>query len=419
MGSLSKRSCMSKSILSAAVAAVIVSAGAMTASTVMAGESKPTVSKAAAKDMKAAQDAMNAKNYTECVSKAQAGMNAAGHTTFDTYVANQLLGFCHVKLGNNDAAVQAYEAQIESGFMAPDEQTKLTVQVANVYYGMKNYPKAVELGNKLIKSGAGNADIYTVVGQSLYLQNKNAEAAKFMADYVADMEKRGQQPKEQSLLLMRGAYDRAGNNAGATDALEKLVMYYPKKEYWKNLMFSLRQIQGMNDRQTLQVYRLMMANGTMEGASDFTEMAELAVSGGNPAEAQKVLEAGMAANAFVEQRDKDRAARMLESVKKSSAADQANLPKLEKEVAAAKTGDVQAALGNAYLSFGENQKAVDAFSAAIAKGGLKNLPDVQLTQGVAYFRAGNKAEALKAFKAVKADDMVYPRLAKLWSLHVQ
>ena len=84
MGSLSKRSCMSKSIISAAVAALVVSAGAMTATTVLAGESKPTVSKPAQKDMKAAQDAMNAKNYTECVNKATTAMNAAGHTAFDT-----------------------------------------------------------------------------------------------------------------------------------------------------------------------------------------------------------------------------------------------------------------------------------------------------------------------------------------------
>jgi len=236
---------------------------------------------------------------------------------------------------------------------------------------------------------------------------------------VGDQEKRGQQPKEQSLMLLQDSYSKAGNSSGAADALEKMVMYYPKKEYWKTLMYSLRRIQGMNDRQTLQVYRLMVANGTMEEPTDYSEMAELAVAGGNPAEAQKVLEAGIAASVFVEQRDKDRANRMLESVKKSAATDLANLPKLEKEVAGAKTGDVQAALGNAYLSFGRNQEAADALAAALAKGGLKSTADVQLTQGVALVRAGNKGEALKAFKSVKTDDMIYSRIAKLWSLYVQ
>lgn len=409
---------MSKTSISAAIAAVVMVAGAVTAPA-WAGEAKNTVSKAAAKDLKAAQDALNAKNNAECVAKAQAAIAAQGRTAFDAFVANQFLAPCYARMGNNDAAASAIEAQIDSGFLSPDEQTKSTKNLANVYYAQKNYAKSVDLGNRLIKAGTADGDVYTIVGQSLYLQNKYAETAKFMGDYVNDQEKRGQTPKEQSLILMRGAYERAGNNSGATDALEKLVMHYPKKDYWKNLMYTLRRIPGMNDRQTLQVYRLMVANQTMEAASDYTEMAELAVAGGNPAEAQKVLEAGTAANVFTEQRDKDRAARMLESVKKSAAADQANLPKLEKEVAAAKTGDVQAALGNAYLSFGENQKAIDAFTAAIAKGSLKNPADVQLTQGVAYVRAGNKAEALKAFRAVKTEDQAYSRLSKLWSLYVQ
>ena len=409
---------MSKTILSAAVA-VILAAGALTASPSWAGEAKNTASKAANKQLKASSDAMNAKNWNECVAKAKEALAAEGRTAYDAFLSNQLMGFCFVKQGNTAEAAIAYEAQLQSGFLPPDQQTQITKGVMQIAYQQKDYPKAVDLGNRLIKGGGADTDVYTVVGQSLYLQKKYSETAKFMADYVGDQEKRGQQPKEQSLMLLQDSYSKAGNSSGAADALEKMVMYYPKKEYWKTLMYSLRRIQGMNDRQTLQVYRLMVANGTMEEPTDYSEMAELAVAGGNPAEAQKVLEAGIAASVFVEQRDKDRANRMLESVKKSAATDLANLPKLEKEVAGAKTGDVQAALGNAYLSFGRNQEAADALAAALAKGGLKSTADVQLTQGVALVRAGNKGEALKAFKAVKTDDMIYSRIAKLWSLYVQ
>jgi len=409
---------MSKTILSAAVAAILA-AGTLAATPASAAEAKQTASKAAQKQLKASSDAMNAKNYNECVTKAKEALAAEGHTAYDTFLANQLLGFCYVRLGNTAEAGVAYEAQLQSGLLPADQQTAITKGVMQIAYQQKDYAKSVELGNRLIKGGSADTDVYTVVGQSLYLQKKYGETAKFMSDYIGDQEKRGQQPKEQSLMLLQDSYGKSGNSAGAADALEKLVMYYPKKEYWKTLMYSLRRIQGMNDRQTLQVYRLMVANGTMEEPSDYSEMAELAVSGGNPAEAQKILEAGIAANVFTEQRDKDRAIRMLESVKKSAATDLASLPKLEAEAKNAKTGDVQAALGNAYLSFGKNQEAADALGAALAKGGLKNAADVQLTQGVALVRAGNKADALKAFKAVKTEDMIYTRIAKLWSLYVQ
>ena len=62
MGSLSKRSCMSKTILSAAVA-VVLAAGTVAVSPAWAAEAKNTASKAAQKQLKASSDAMNAKNW--------------------------------------------------------------------------------------------------------------------------------------------------------------------------------------------------------------------------------------------------------------------------------------------------------------------------------------------------------------------
>ena len=408
---------MSKSIFPAVAAAVALAAG-MASSTAAWAADGPQVSKAAAKILKAANDAYQAKNWNECVKKAQEGNSVAGHSPFDSYVANQLLGSCYQRLGNNEEAVKAIEAQIESGFMAPAQQGQFLKSLAVINYQQKNYPKAVDYGNRVIKAGAADSETYTVVGQGLYLQNKYGEAAKFIGEYIKDQEAKGQQPKEQQLILLRSAFERGDNNAGAADTLEKLVMYYPKKEYWNNLLYSVRKLK-LTDRQTLQVYRLMVATQTMAQSSDYAEMAELSISGGNPGEAQKVLEAGVAANVFTEQRDKDRTTRMLASLKDSTAKDLASLPKIEAEAKTAKTGDVDVALGNAYLSYGQNDKAIAAFNSGITKGSLKNLPDAQLSLGIAQARSGDKAGALKSFRAVKTDDPATTRIAKLWSLYVQ
>ncbi len=416
MTKLSKGSCMSRSMFPAVAAAVALAAG-MAGSTAWAADG-PQVSKAAAKILKAANDAYQAKNWNECVKKAQEGNTVAGHTPFDSYVANQLLGSCYQRLGNNDEAVKAIEAQIESGFMAPVQQGQFLKSLAVINYQQKNYAKAVDYGNRVIKAGAADGETYTVVGQGLYLQNKYGEAAKFIADYIKDQEAKGQQPKEQQLILLRSAYERGENNAGAADTLEKLVMYYPKKEYWNNLLYSVRKLK-LTDRQTLQVYRLMVATQTMQQASDYAEMAELSISGGNPGEAQKVLEAGVAANVFTEQRDKDRTTRMLTSLKDSTAKDLASLPKIEAEAKTAKTGDVDVALGNAYLSYGQNDKAIAAFNTGITKGSLKNPADALLSLGIAQARSGDKAGALKSFRSVKTEDPATTRIAKLWSLYVQ
>ncbi len=130
--------------------------------------------------------------------------------------------------------------------------------------------------------------------------------------------------------------------------------------------------QGITDRQTLNVYRLMQDTKTLAQPSDYTEMAQLAIDAGTPGEAQKVLEQGFAANVFTEQRAKERNQRLLEAAKKAAATDQATLAKSEAEAKAAKTGDADVALGSAYLSYGQNDKALEALTRGIGKGGLKN-----------------------------------------------
>jgi tetratricopeptide (TPR) repeat protein len=409
---------MSKSLLSAVVVAVALVCAGNPASS-FAGEpaEKPMVSKAASKPLKGAQDAVNAKKYDEAIAKAQEALALPNKTPFDTHVSYQMLGFAYARKGNNAEAAKYMELQLDTGFATQAEQNTITKALASVAYQQKDYAKAIDFGNRLIKGGGGDADTYTLVAQSYYLQQKYKESAKFLGDYISDQERRGVTPKEQSLQLVANSCEKGGDMAGATSALEKLVMYYPKPSYWNNLLYAVMRTEGISDRQTLNVYRLMQDTKTLSQASDYTEMAQLAIEGGTPGEAQKVLEEGFAAKVFEEQRVKDRNTRLLESAKKASATDQASLPKLDTEARAAKTGDADVALGSAYLSYGQNDKALEAITRGIGKGGLKNPEEAQILQGIAQLRAGNKTEAQKSFKAVKSTNATWARLAKLWTLN--
>jgi hypothetical protein len=409
---------MLKSFAPAVAAVVALTLGGLSMpATAADAPAKETVSRAAQKPLKAAQEAAAAKNYAEAINKANDALALGNKTAYDTYVANQMLAFAYARQGNNAAAAKALEAQLATGKVPAGEQNNIRKSLAGVAYGQKDYARAAELGMTLIRGGGGDSETYTLVAQSYYLQGKYGEAARFLGSFINDQEKRGQTPKEQSLMLLRGANEKANNNAGASDALEKLVAYYPKADYWNNLLYSLRRMQGMTDKHTLNVYRLMQATQTMRQSSDYFEMAELAVSAGNSAEAQKVLEQGATANVFTEQRDKDRSVRLLAAAKKAAAADMVSIPKLEKEAAAAKTGDVAVALGSGYLGHGDNARAVEAFTSGIAKGGLKNGTEAQILLGIAQLRNGNKGDAIRAFRGVKSDDAIFQRIAKLWTLY--
>ncbi len=408
---------MSKSKISAVVLSVGFGLALGLAAPAFAGEGKPSVSRAAAKPLKAAQDACTAKNYDECVAKARETLALGGKTNFDAYVANQMLAFAYARQGNNNAAAQALEAQLATGIPSPAEQNQIGRTLTSVAYQQKNYPKAIELGRKLIASGGADADTYTLVAQAYYVQDKYKDAAKFLGDFVSGQESRGQTPKEQSLQLVADSYLKAGDNAANTVWLEKLVAHYPKPNYWNSLLYSMMRADGIKDNHTLHIYRLMQDTGTLKQPNDYSEMAQLAIESGMPGEAKKVLEAGMAGNIFTDANLKARNQRLLDAASKSAATDQASLAKFEAEAKAAKTGEADIALGRGYMSHGMNDKAAEAFARGIGKGSLKTAEEAQILLGTALLRAGNKAEAQKTFKAVKSADGIYQRVAKLWSLH--
>ncbi len=156
----------------------------------------------------------------------------------------------------------------------------------------------------------------------------------------------------------------------------------------------------------------------LKEAGDFNEMAQLALDAGSPGEAQRVLEKGFEKGVFTEQRIKDRNTRLLEAVKKTAAADQAALPKLEADAANAPTGVKSAAAGLAYFGYGQYDKAADLLAKGVAKGGLKNEANTRLLLGIAQLKAGHKDDAVKTFKAVKGDPAL-EQLAGLWVVHAR
>ena len=198
-------------------------------------------------------------------------------------------------------------------------------------------------------------------------------------------------------------------------ALEKLVSRYPKDEYWQNLMQKLLRSDA-TDRVMLNVYRLAAVVNAMRRADDYIEMAQLAIEAGLPGEAQSVLEQGINKKVIAEARDIDRANRLLATAKRQADADRATLSTQEKEAAAAKTGDAEVRLGQAFLSYGMNDKALAALQRGIARGNLRNPAEAQLSLGMAQLQLGNKSEAAKAFRAARGDATL-SRVGNLWALH--
>jgi tetratricopeptide (TPR) repeat protein len=403
--------------ISSTLIAAIAVAGLLATAGVLAAD-KPQNSAKLAKPLKEAHDDLNAKKYPEAIAKLKEADGTAGKTPYDQHLINDMLAFVYIRTNDYADAAKAMEAEIEDGFTPANEQQQKTRALAALHYQLKNYDKAIEFGQRAIKGGFGEEETKKIVGQAYYLKGDWKDTLKFEEGLVDAAIKAGTNPSSEALQLVLSACVKMDDTACQTKALEKLVSYYPKPEYWQNLLFGMMKETASSDANTLQTFRLMSEVDVLKSADDFVEMAQLAMDAGSPGEAQRALQRGFDKNVFTDQRTKDKAQRLLEKAKQKAAADLPTLDKTAKEADASPTGAKNAGMGLAYFGYGQYDKAVDELSKAVAKGGLRNPPETQLLLGIAELKAGHKDDAIKAFKAVKGD-AILERIASLWVLHAR
>jgi tetratricopeptide (TPR) repeat protein len=329
-----------------------------------------------------------------------------------------MLGYAYVRTNNLPDAAKAWEAELDDGFTTAPEQQQKVRSLAELHYQLKNYDKAIDYGQRAIKGGYGDEELKKLVGQAYYLKGDWKGTLKFEEALVDATIKGGSTPSNESLQLILSSCVKIEDSACTTKALERLVTYYPKPDYWYNLLFGISKEASNSDPNTLQVYRLMFDVDVLKSPEDYTEMAQLALESGSPGEAQRVLQRGFDKNVFADQRAKEKNQRLLDKAKQAAASDQATLDKTAKEADASPTGAKNAGMGLAYLGYAQYDKAVDELTKAVSKGSLRNPPETQLLLGIAQLKAGHKDEAVKAFKAVKGDPIL-ERLSALWILHAR
>lgn len=378
----------------------------------------PKTSPAFADQFTAADAALKAKRFPEVEAKAKEVLNSSSRKApDDIYAAHYFLLEVAKSKRDNAGIIASLQGMLDSGFsLTPAEQNAFRTALVSANYQQKNFQEAIKHGSDLIRSGGANEDVYTVVGQSYYQTRNYGEAVKLFEGLVSNSEKANRKPDRRQLTLLQDAYAKAGNADAAQATLEKLVRFYPTPDTWNVLIYEVKK-ERLDPRQRVQLFRLMDATGNLKHVQDITAYSDAATSLGLYAEANKALETGIKLNVFKTPDEQSRAQRYLASNKKAGDAGLAELPKLEAEAKAAPTGNEYVALGMQQFSYGDYAKSAASVKAGIAKGGLKSPDDAQVLLGIAHMKAGQKADAAQTFRAVKTDDAVTTRIAKLWALY--
>ena len=391
--------------------------GLLSATTAQAAEPAGKVTtKAVAEPLKKAQEAMKNKQWDAALAAIKQAQASEKKTPFEAYQIDEFLSYVLVQQKKFSEATPVFERMLNSGFMPADQVDERTKTVAQLHFQNKDYKKAVEWGKKYLDKHPGDEAMSVLVGQSYYVVNDYKNAATTMMAVVTTAEKGGRTPTENWLQIVLSSQFKLDNKDGIADALKKLVRYYPKTEYWENLLDIYRR-RDTSDRVTLGFYRLMNEVGTLKQDDDYMETAQLAIDAGVPGEAQAVMEKGVQ-NGTLKSDDKTKQGRydrLLAGAKKSATTDKASLAQLAKEAEKATQGQAYVALGQAYLSYGMFDEAIDALKKGLAKSGVTDVDEAQISLGIAYLRKNQKDLARQAFKTVKAESK-WHNLAELWEI---
>jgi tetratricopeptide (TPR) repeat protein len=375
-----------------------------------------TVSVEVGTPLKAAQDLFKQKKYQEALDKLNE-INVANKTPYETYAIARTRAAIATASGDDKLALESYLVVVDSGRLSADEKSKFIQAIGNLYFRKSDYAQAATWTERFFKEGGVDPKSHDLLVKAYYLNDDFPHAAQALQTDIDAAEKAGTAPTEEQLHILLSLAVKQKDTPGYVHALEKFVTYYPKKEYWVDLLSRVQAKSTFSQRLDLDFYRLEFAMGLMTKANAYTDMAELSNASGFPAEAQKVLEAGYKSGVLGVGPDAGKQKSLLNAVTKKSAEDLKTIAQTEADVRKSKDGIGLINLGYAYVTTDQFDKGLPMMEQGVNAPGLKRVDEAKLHLATAYALAGRKAEAIKEFNTVQGNDGAAD-LARYWALQL-
>jgi tetratricopeptide (TPR) repeat protein len=373
------------------------------------------ISRVIAKEMAAAQKAMQVQQWSEALKNLDAAETKPGLTPFDEKTIYYFKGISNLKLNNPKAAQTAFEKALATGAATAEEKSIMVRAQFSIAAQAQQFQKAIDYGKEMADAGTASPNDLGIIGQSYYLLKDCKNAGIWVDKAIAASRKAGEAPKENLFLFKLQCASDAGDNAAMIPLLVDLIHVTNKASYWNSLLRLERQDER-DDHNTLMIYRIMYDTNSMQADTDFIEMAQLLGDAALPGEAQAVLEKA-ASSGILKDEHKERTNRLLISMKTRADADKKGLAALDAEATKNPAGQLDVKLGEVYFGAGDYQGAVTAITRGIGKGQIKQLDEAYVYLGRAQVALKNSAEAKKAFMGLKTVPNVSPRVLKLWELY--
>jgi hypothetical protein len=380
----------------------------------------PQATKPFVKPLTEAQEQINQGKFEEALATLEQADALPDKTPGDQYYIDNLKATTLLQLKRLPEAAAVYERVLASGLLPADQATRTLQLVARLYSVQPQWEKTADFGAQYLEASGGTdremLELVAIANYQAGRADKCEKALRYGNEAVKAAAAEQAKPAEGVLQVLQRCYAAADDATNTTRLSLDLVRNYPdKRAYWGSAASMLKRAATKSDLQTLNVYRLILELDLMDSAQEYIQMAQLARDAGFPGEAESVMRKGLAdAEMFKAASQKAAGQQLLADAQRLATEDRKELPRLETEAKAAKGGDADVTLGEVFLSYDQEDKAVEALRRGIGKGGLKNPAEADLLLGKALFRQGDSSAAAASFAKVSSGDLA--QLAQLWSL---
>lgn len=329
----------------------------------------------------------------------------------DKYLSGQLM----LALGSMalDPSTQrrGIQLQLDSGKIGAAEKPKYLMVLGNLAMDQKDYAGARASFQAASEAGAVPGDALISLADAYIKDNQTAAGLKVLQSAVV---KSGAGAPEGWMRYGIATAYKAKLPIDAAMFSNELVSMYPTKENWSLAIAVVRDLNGYQGHDQLDLLRLMQRTDSYSEERDYVEYVQAATKRGMPGEALKIIEAGVAAGKL-----KPSDQFVIDAKKESSGrvgADRASLPTQERDARGPKgTALTITAAADTFLSYDMAAKAEELYGLALAKPGV-DATRVYLRLGIAQTDQGKYAEAQASL--AKVTDARAP-IAQLWSAYAK
>ncbi len=364
------------------------------------------------KPLLAAQEALKNNQFDQALRLAGEAAAVPALTPVEQQFVWRLQAVAALRAQQWAVAIDRLEALLGLSDVPAADRLALQEMLVNASIQKKEPARTVRVARQYLQAGGTNLSVRTALLQSLSLLGEHPRLLQDMEGFLQQDRLQNRKTPEAELRLMGAANLQLKDPQGYFSVLMRLIDLYPSKAYWADTIVRLTNLPGFNSRYELDAYRLLAETGNLEESAEYTEMAELALKAGLPAEALRVLEAGHQKGILGKGAEAAAHARLLEQARKKAQEDDAMLPQLEQ---GARDGNAWMAVAEAHAAKQNWPAAVVAYDKALQAGGLRREAEAGLRRGIALFKAGRKADAQAQWKALQGDSTAV-QLASLWTL---